>query len=440
MSYGQAPAPTPPGPPAAQQNAPLLSPDQLDNLVAPIALYPDPLLGQVLAASTYPLEVVEAQQWLQQNRGLQGQQLMDAARQQNWDPSVQALVAFPDALALLANDVRWTTALGDAFLSQQNDVTAAIQAMRARAQGNGRLQSNQQQTVTTENQNGQTAIAIEPANPNVIYVPVYQPDYIWGPPVWGAYPALWYPPGFGFGFGFGWGPGIFIGGLFPGWAGWGGWGWGLGWFGGGLFLNAGFFNHYGYHPYWGGGFGHGFVGGGRVAFAHNPAYNARFGAFNGRAGAFNGRSGGFAGGNIARGSAGGWQHFNGTNSGVANRGFENHGMANGFANGANRGFAENSRGFNTAPAYRGSQSYGRSYSAPRSYSSPAQNYSSRSFSAPRSYSAPAPRSFSSQHFSGGGGFGGHSFGGGGHSFGGGGGHSFGGGGHFGGGGGHGGRR
>ena len=121
----------------------------MDNLVAPVALYPDPLLGQVLAASTYPLEIAEAQQWLQRNGNLQGTQRMDAARQQNWDPSVQALVAFPDVLALLGNDLRWTTDLGNAFLAQQNDVMAAVQAMRARAQSNGRLQTTPQQVVTT---------------------------------------------------------------------------------------------------------------------------------------------------------------------------------------------------------------------------------------------------------------------------------------------------
>ena len=128
-----------PGSPGHTTGAPLLSPDQLDNLVAPIALYPDPLLGQVLAASTYPLEIVEAQQWLQQNSNLQGAQLMDAAKQQNWDPSVQALVAFPDALSLLSNDIRWTTDLGNAFLAQQADVMSAVQRMRARAQANGKL-------------------------------------------------------------------------------------------------------------------------------------------------------------------------------------------------------------------------------------------------------------------------------------------------------------
>src|SRR5580698_2242991 len=114
----------------AQAAAPTLSSDQLDDLVAPIALYPDQLLGQVLAASTYPLEIVEAQQWLQQNRGLQGPQLLEEARQQNWDASVQALVAFPDVLALLNRDIRWTTDLGNAFLAQQADVMNAVQAMR----------------------------------------------------------------------------------------------------------------------------------------------------------------------------------------------------------------------------------------------------------------------------------------------------------------------
>jgi hypothetical protein len=117
----------------------LLSPDQLDNLVAPVALYPDPLLSQALAASTYPLEIVEASQWFLQNGNLQGAQLMNAAKQQNWDPSVQALVAFPDALRLLGNDVRWTTDLGNAFLAQQADVMAAVQSMRERARVNGRL-------------------------------------------------------------------------------------------------------------------------------------------------------------------------------------------------------------------------------------------------------------------------------------------------------------
>ena len=140
-----------PVPPA--QNAPppaqALSPEQLDTLLAPIALYPDSLLSQVLVASTYPLEVVEAAQWLAQNRNLQGQQLVDAARQQNWDASIQALVVFPDVLNRLNSDIQWTTDLGNAFLAQQADVMNAVQRLRARAQAAGRLGSNPQQTVTT---------------------------------------------------------------------------------------------------------------------------------------------------------------------------------------------------------------------------------------------------------------------------------------------------
>src|ERR1700689_4671017 len=163
-------APPPPGQPMA--------PQQLDDLVAPIALYPDPLLGQILAASTYPLELSEAGQWLQQYRGLQGKKLTDEARKQNWDPSIAALVAFPDVLQRLTQDVRWTTDLGNAFLAQQADVMAAVQRMRGRAQANGKLMSNQQQTVTTMNQDGQSAISIEPADPQVVYVPYYDPAWV----------------------------------------------------------------------------------------------------------------------------------------------------------------------------------------------------------------------------------------------------------------------
>src|SRR5450759_4738800 len=123
----------------------ILAPEQLADLVAPVALYPDPLLSQVLVASTYPLEIVEAQQWLQRNGRLRGQQLMDAARQQNWDASVQGLVAFPDVVATLNQDVEWTAALGNAFLAQQSDVMDAVQRMRARARANGKLSSTPQQ-------------------------------------------------------------------------------------------------------------------------------------------------------------------------------------------------------------------------------------------------------------------------------------------------------
>src|SRR5579872_5326120 len=294
-------------PPAASQ---LLSPDQLDNLMAPIALYPDNLLSQVMVASTYPLEIVEAAQWLQQNRNLQGQQLVDAARQQNWDPSIQAMVVFPDVLNRLASDVQWTTALGNAFLAQQADVMNAVQKLRAEARASGKLNSGPQQSVTTQTQNGQSAIDIMPANPQDVYVPEYNPDYVWGPPPYGYYPPLYYPP---VDYGFGFYPGIFLGGFFGGlgWGlGWGGWGWGCNWFGGLILTNGFFFNHYGFRS-WGGGFGRGeFAGSGGFrgsAWAHNPAFRGgvpyanravanRFGGTYARGGSYarSGQTSGFA--------------------------------------------------------------------------------------------------------------------------------------------------
>jgi hypothetical protein len=237
----------------------------LDDLVAPIALYPDTLLSQILVASTYPLEVVEAQQWLQQNPTLKGQALVDAAQKQNWDPSVQALVVFPDVLARLNQDVRWTTDLGNAFLAQQADVMAAVQRLRFKAQANGKLATTPQDQVNTITQNGQQAIQIQPVDPGVIYVPNYNPEWVWGPPLYGYYPPLFYPP---IGVGFGFFPGIDLGFYFGGgWGLWGGfgWGWGPNWFGGGIFLNAGFFHRYGFrdfHP----GFG------GSNVWAHDPGH------------------------------------------------------------------------------------------------------------------------------------------------------------------------
>src|SRR5579863_7599714 len=147
-----------PAPPAqVQAPAQAVPPDQLDNLVAPVALYPDALLSEVLVAATYPLEIVEAAQWLQQNRNLQGSQLIEAARQQNWDASVQALVVFPDVLNRLNSDIRWTTDLGNAFLAQQADVMNAVQDMRAQARSQGKLRSNPQEIITDQTQGGRTA-------------------------------------------------------------------------------------------------------------------------------------------------------------------------------------------------------------------------------------------------------------------------------------------
>ncbi len=460
VAAAQTPAPLPPAQ-APQPGAPL-TPDQLDSLVAPVALYPDPLLSQVLAASTYPLEVVEVQQWLQQNGSLNGQRLIDAAKQRNWDPSVQALVALPDALNLLDRDIRWTTDLGNAFLAQQPDVMAAVQRMRARAEANGKLATTPQQVVSTDTQDGQSAIEIQPADPQVVYVPVYSPQYIWGPPAWDDYPDLWGYGGLGFGFGFG--PGIYLGAFFPGWGGWGGWGWGCGWFGGGLFVNAGFFGRYGFHGYGGyGGFG-GF--GGRTAWAHDPAH--RMGVpYPNRSVATRFNSNRFVGSGGARtagaGSSGAWRGV-GSSGGARTAGAGSSGAWRGVGSGnpsgsyagrsgsyanrsgsyANRGPASNERGGaatrsdqssaqSRAQSYRSSPSVNRSYSAPRqNYSAPRQSYSAprQSYSAPRqSYSAPrqsfsAPRqSFSAPRSSGfsGGGSRGFSGGGGGRSFSGGGG-------------------
>lgn len=231
-------------------DTPVWSPQQLDNLIAPIALYPDPLLSQVLVASTYPLEIVEAQQWLQNNSSLTGADLIAAAEQQTWDASVQALVAFPDVLAKLNQDIRWTNDVGNAFLAQQADVMSAVQRMRASAKANGKLTSSPQQVVTTETANGQSSIEIQPASPDVVYVPTYDPGYVWGPPAWGAYPPLVYPA-FGFGFGPAWNVGL----CFAPWGGWGGWGWGPNWFGGGIVVNNVFFHHFGFRsrPGWGNG-------------------------------------------------------------------------------------------------------------------------------------------------------------------------------------------
>jgi hypothetical protein len=331
----EAPAPPPQAQAPPQPEAPPLTPDQLQNLVAPVALYPDTLLSQILVAATYPIEVVEAQQWLQQNRNLRGQALMDAAKEQNWDPSIQALVAFPDVLARLNQDIHWTTDLGNAFLAQQADVMNAVQQLRAKAEAAGKLQSTPQQTVTTQTQNGQTAIEIQPAEPGVIYVPNYNPAWVWGPPLYGYYPPLFYP---GIDVGFGFFPGIDLGLYFGGgWGLWGGfgWGWGPNWFGGNIILNDHFFHRYGFNDF------HRGYGG---VWEHNPehrmgvpyANRAVANRFGGAAG-FRGTAG-FRGDQAFRGGAAfrGEQNFRG---GEAPRGEQN------FRGGAQPHFAAPERGF-----------------------------------------------------------------------------------------------
>jgi hypothetical protein len=179
--------------PAQEAAAAVIPPDQLDSLVAPIALYPDPLLAQVLAASTYPVEIIQLQQWLAKNPGLKDKALEDAVSKQPWDPSVKGLAGLPDVIKRLADDIQWTTDLGNAFLAQQKGVMDAVQRMRAKAEAKGNLSSNQQQTVQTKTVENQQVIVIEQANPQVVYVPSYNPTVVYGPPPY-PYPPVYYPP------------------------------------------------------------------------------------------------------------------------------------------------------------------------------------------------------------------------------------------------------
>jgi hypothetical protein len=300
-AIGQQPPADQPMPAAAP--AQTLSLQQLDNLVAPIALYPDNLLSQIMVASTYPREVVEAQQWLQQHKNLTGKKLMDEAQKQKWDPSVQALVAFPEVLTRLNQDVRWTTDLGNAFLAQQGDVMQAVQRLRAKAQANGKLAPSPQENVTSETQNGQNAIQIQPTEPGEVYVPNYNPEYVWGPPPFGYYPPLLYPP---IGVGFSFFPVCDLGFYFGG--GWGlyggfGWGWGPNWFGGGIILDPFFFHRFGFRDF------HGGFGGGNV-WVHDPVHRLGV-AYPNRALADR-----FRGGEAFRGGVRGGSEFRGSTPGA----------------------------------------------------------------------------------------------------------------------------
>src|SRR5437762_8315645 len=203
------------------EQAPALASGELDSLVAPIALYPDPLLAQTLAASTYPLEIIQLQQWMDRNKNLQGKALADAVAKQPWDPSVQSLVEFPDVVQRMAGNIQWTTDLGNAFLAQQSDVMDAVQRMRGKAESKGTLKTSAQQTVQTKTvEGGKQVIVVEPASPDVVYVPSYDPAVVYGPPP-AAYPYYPYTyPGYYPGMGLAWGAAGFALGA---WAG-GNWG------------------------------------------------------------------------------------------------------------------------------------------------------------------------------------------------------------------------
>jgi hypothetical protein len=190
-------AQTPPPPPSQPASAPaqqLLTAGQLDALVSPIALYPDALLSLVLMASTYPLEVVQADRWVGANKNLQGDALKAALDQQNWDDSVKSLTATPDVLDMMSNKLDWTQQLGDAVLAQQPDVMDAIQRLRTKAQANNKLTTSSQQTVSTQQQDGRQIIVIEPTDPDQIFVPFYDPSVVFGPWPYPDYPPYFWPP------------------------------------------------------------------------------------------------------------------------------------------------------------------------------------------------------------------------------------------------------
>ena len=163
------------------------SPEELQQLVAPIALYPDALVAQILAASTYPTQVVEADRWMQDHTGLHGDELAKAVNKQSWDPSIKALTQFPSVLENMDKNLSWTSSLGDAYTNQPQDVTDAVQTLRQQARNAGHLDSNAQENVTTQ---GDT-IVIEPVDPDVVYIPAYDPWLVYGFPIL-AYPG-WYP-------------------------------------------------------------------------------------------------------------------------------------------------------------------------------------------------------------------------------------------------------
>jgi len=194
----------------AEEQIPDFKPEEIEQLVAPIALYPDGLLAQMLMASTYPLEIVQAERWAKEHSGLQGTAREEALQEQPWDPSVKSLVALPQVLAMMNDQLDWTQSLGDAFLAQQADVMDAVQRLRARALAERRLYSTSQQTVLVEEMaDGTSVIKIEPTDPELIYVPTYDPFLVYGPWPYPAYPPYYYyPPGYlvspflSFGFGF----------------------------------------------------------------------------------------------------------------------------------------------------------------------------------------------------------------------------------------------
>lgn len=299
----------------AQNDVAKQEPEQLQQLVAPIALYPDELVSQILAGATYPTEVVEADRWLQAHSNLKGKDLADEVDKEPWDSSIKALAQFPSVVANMDKNLSWTSALGEAYVNQPQDVMAAVQVMRQRAKDAGNLNSNKQEKVETQ---GQT-IVVEPAEPDVVYLPTYDPWIVYGAPLvawpgWFWYPGLYVAgPGIAFGFGFGIG---FFGGF--------GWGW----------------------HHWGVDWGH------RDAIFDHHAFESRSRTFSGGHGGFRdfGAARGYGG---SRG--GGFRGGDGFHSSAGAHGFASHAQQ-GLHSGAFGGF--NHGGITHSFASRGRSSFG----------------------------------------------------------------------------------
>src|SRR6266566_759194 len=295
----------PQGPAAGQ------TPQELQQLVAPIALYPDALVAQILAASTYPTQIVEAQRWMQSHSNLKGEELAKEVDKQNWDPSVKAMTQFPSVLENMDKNLSWTSSLGEAYISQPQDVTDAVQTLRQQARSAGHLNNNEQEQVTTQ---GNT-IVIEPANPEVVYVPAYDPWLVYGAPIV-AYP-VWYPVpgifwgGIGLSFGLGFGIGYF-----------GGFGWGWGHWGYDWHARRAFFDH------------HAYVSNSRE-FGHEGFHHGDFGRSGLHGGDFHGSS-------SFHGSSG-FHAQPGTRSGAFS-GFDHGGNARGFSSRGRSSLGGGSRG------------------------------------------------------------------------------------------------
>ncbi len=214
---------------------PPLRPEELDQLLASVALYPDDLVAQILSASTYPVEVVQAARFAKENAKLKGEKLMAAAKDKDWDPSVKAMLEFPDVLKMMDEKLDWTTKLGDAFLSQQRDVMDSIQRLRKKANEAGNLKTTKEQKVIVEEQT--QTIVIQPANPQVVYVPTYNPVVVYGTWPYPAYPPYpVYPPGYVATSVFSFAAGVAVG------AAWGGWH--SNWHGGDVDINVNRYNNF----------------------------------------------------------------------------------------------------------------------------------------------------------------------------------------------------